>query len=165
MITVARLSSHEDEDYEELDAILHSDRKVLVICISVCMYVHMDMDDVCIYVCMYVTVYFIYMCTCVYMCCVRVQVFLYLQDVMTRAKRAVHRLVQRVGFFGILLCASVSDITYTHTCIQLHPCRETNNFICNVCSSVNGYIIWQLNTIYQQLVIWCVCPKQDGSVC
>ena len=32
---------------------------------------------------------------------------------MTRAKRAVHRLVQRVGFFGILLCASVSG-PYTY---------------------------------------------------
>lgn len=61
MARAARLSSHEDEDYEELDAILHSDKK----------------------------------------------------DVMTRAKRAVHRLVQRVGFFGILLCASVSVLQWT----------------------------------------------------
>lgn len=30
------------------------------------------------------------------------------RDPLTRAKKAVHRLVQRVGFFGILLCASVS---------------------------------------------------------
>ena len=32
----------------------------------------------------------------------------YIQDPLTRAKKAVHRLVERVGFFGILLCASVS---------------------------------------------------------
>lgn len=29
--TIARLSSHEDEDYEELDAILHSDKKVRIV--------------------------------------------------------------------------------------------------------------------------------------
>ena len=29
--TIARLSSHEDEDYEELDAILHSDKKVHIV--------------------------------------------------------------------------------------------------------------------------------------
>eukprot|EP00731_Ephydatia_muelleri_P022563 Em0015g146a len=33
------------------------------------------------------------------------------KDLLTRARRAVYELVQRVGFFGILLCASVS-----HTC-------------------------------------------------
>ena len=32
---------------------------------------------------------------------------LFSKDPLTRAKKAVHRLVQRVGFFGILLCASV----------------------------------------------------------
>ena len=48
--------------------------------------------------------------TCALVClCVLTSVIIYSQDVMTRAKRAVHRLVQRVGFFGILLCASVSD--------------------------------------------------------
>ena len=54
----ARLSEHEDLedlDYEEIEAVLHSNRR----------------------------------------------------DPLTRAKKAVHRLVQRVGFFGILLCASV----------------------------------------------------------
>ena len=58
MARAARLSGHEDEDpdYEEIEAVLHSQRK----------------------------------------------------DPLTRAKKAVHRLVQRVGFFGILLCASVS---------------------------------------------------------
>lgn len=56
MARAARLSGHEDEDeeYEELEAVLHSQRK----------------------------------------------------DPLTRAKKAVHRLVERVGFFGILLCAS-----------------------------------------------------------
>ncbi|XP_065891188.1 vacuole membrane protein 1-like [Dysidea avara] len=57
MARAARRSSQEDEEYEELDAILHSDKK----------------------------------------------------DIMTRAKRAVHRLVQKVGFFGILLCASIPN--------------------------------------------------------
>ena len=58
MARAARLSGHEDEDpdYEEIEAVLHSQRR----------------------------------------------------DPLTRAKKAVHRLVQRVGFFGILLCASVS---------------------------------------------------------
>ena len=30
------------------------------------------------------------------------------RDPLTRAKKAIYRLVKRVGFFGILLCASVS---------------------------------------------------------
>ena len=30
------------------------------------------------------------------------------KDPLTRAKKAVYRLVKKVGFFGILLCASVS---------------------------------------------------------
>lgn len=67
MARAARLSGHEDEDpdYEEIEAVLHSQRK----------------------------------------------------DPLTRAKKAVHRLVQRVGFFGILLCASVSPDIYV--CHQL----------------------------------------------
>lgn len=62
MARAARLSGREDEDpdYEEIEAVLHSQRK----------------------------------------------------DPLTRAKKAVHRLVQRVGFFGILLCASVSPDIY-----------------------------------------------------
>ena len=32
-------------------------------------------------------------------------------DLLTRAKKAIYRLVKRVGFFGILLCASVSCST------------------------------------------------------
>lgn len=36
-----------------------------------------------------------------------------LQDFATRAKVAVQKLIQRVGFFGILACASVSPITLT----------------------------------------------------
>jgi len=36
------------------------------------------------------------------------------KDLLTRAKKAVYRLVKRVGFFGILLCASVSvDMSVT----------------------------------------------------
>ena len=31
------------------------------------------------------------------------------QDLWTRAKKFVHDLVERVGFFGILVCASVSE--------------------------------------------------------
>ena len=31
------------------------------------------------------------------------------RDPLTRAKKAIYRLVKRVGFFGILLCASVSN--------------------------------------------------------
>lgn len=31
------------------------------------------------------------------------------KDPLTRAKKAVHRLVQRVGFFGILICASIPN--------------------------------------------------------
>jgi membrane protein YqaA with SNARE-associated domain len=59
MARAARLSGHEEEDpdYEELEAVLHSQRK----------------------------------------------------DPLTRAKKAVHRLVERVGFFGILLCASIPN--------------------------------------------------------
>lgn len=30
------------------------------------------------------------------------------RDPLTRAKKVIYRLVKRVGFFGILLCASVS---------------------------------------------------------
>jgi membrane protein YqaA with SNARE-associated domain len=59
MARAARLSGSEDEDeeYEELEAVIHSQRK----------------------------------------------------DPVTRAKKAVHRLVERVGFFGILLCASIPN--------------------------------------------------------
>ena len=66
MARAARLSGHEDEDpeYEEIEAVLHSQRK----------------------------------------------------DPLTRAKKAVHRLVQRVGFFGILLCASVSSADSSAQC-------------------------------------------------
>lgn len=71
MARAARLSGHEDEDpdYEEIEAVLHSQRK----------------------------------------------------DPLTRAKKAVHRLVQRVGFFGILLCASVSPCDYTATIGNFPP--------------------------------------------
>ena len=67
MARAARLSGHEDEDpdYEEIEAVLHSQRK----------------------------------------------------DPLTRAKKAVHRLVQRVGFFGILLCASVSRDLLIYTSV------------------------------------------------
>lgn len=60
MARAARLSDHddlEDLDYEEIEAVLHSNKK----------------------------------------------------DPLTRAKKAVHRLVQRIGFFGILLCASIPN--------------------------------------------------------
>lgn len=59
MARAARLSGDEDEDpdYEEIEAVLHSEKK----------------------------------------------------DPLTRAKKAMHRLVQRVGFFGILLCASIPN--------------------------------------------------------
>lgn len=59
MARAARLSGSEedDEEYEELEAVLHSQKK----------------------------------------------------DPLTRAKKAVHRLVERVGFFGILLCASIPN--------------------------------------------------------
>ena len=35
---------------------------------------------------------------------------LFLQSFLEKAKLSVHNLVQKVGFFGILLCASVSHM-------------------------------------------------------
>lgn len=47
------------------------------------------------------------------------------QDFATRAKVMVQKLIQRVGFFGILACASVSQITlkpfYYYYSNILHP--------------------------------------------
>ena len=81
MARAARLSGHEDEDpdYEEIEAVLHSQRK----------------------------------------------------DPLTRAKKAVHRLVQRVGFFGILLCASVS-MNLLICSSYLLPCTTTSSDVKNV---------------------------------
>lgn len=57
-LSTAQLSGNEGEDldYEQIEALLHSERR----------------------------------------------------DPLTRAKKAIYRLVKKVGFFGILLCASVS---------------------------------------------------------
>lgn len=37
----------------------------------------------------------------------------FLQDFVTRAKLGVQHMVQKVGFFGILACASVSTNVYS----------------------------------------------------
>lgn len=42
------------------------------------------------------------------------------KDPLTRAKKAVHRLVQKIGFFGILLCASVSPPPPQYAVITPH---------------------------------------------
>ena len=42
------------------------------------------------------------------------------QGVLERAKIAVHNMVQRAGFFGILLCASVSPHTVLFSQACLH---------------------------------------------
>ena len=52
----AQLSGNEDMDYEQIEALLNSNRK----------------------------------------------------DPLTRTKKAIYRLIKKVGFFGIVLCASVS---------------------------------------------------------
>ena len=51
---------------------------------------------------------YVYIYIYIYMVLLMEILLIILQDPLTRAKKAVHRLVERVGFFGILLCASVS---------------------------------------------------------
>lgn len=41
------------------------------------------------------------------------------QDIWTRAKKFVHDFVERVGFFGILVCASVSYMYGPLVCTDL----------------------------------------------
>ena len=88
--TVARLSSHEDEDYEELDAILHSDKKVSLsiytantelFCVCACVCTCMCLC-VCVCVCVHV-VMFVCVCMCV-SACVHTSVSMHLCECVCR---------------------------------------------------------------------------------
>ena len=91
MARAARLSGsqEDDEEYEELEAVLHSEKNVNLshTLLSV------SFDN---------------------------------QDPLTRAKKAVHNLVERVGFLGILLCASVSNYTLVSIIVIVHSLHCTD---------------------------------------
>ena len=81
MARAARLSGQEDEEFEELEEELHSKK---VSSLRVALHARKALWSEALLICM--------------------------QGVWTRAKLFVHDLVQRVGFFGILLAASVSTL-------------------------------------------------------
>ena len=48
------------------------------------------------------------------------------QSLWTKLKKVVLDLVERVGFFGILVCASVSKFLLTSTCCLVAACKLIN---------------------------------------
>ena len=71
------------------------------------------------------------------------------QSLWTRLKKMVHDLVERVGFFGILVCASVSKYSRQLFCVMV-PC-------------IMPYHI-QLLTNYKLKVIPLYCTVQCASL-
>lgn len=108
--------------------------------------------------------------------CYGILLYHFVQDPLTRAKKAVHRLVERVGFFGILLCASVSQLRHSpivilYTCSSLslththkHTCTQFPNPLFDLAGITCGHFLIPFSTFFGATLIGKAIIKMNLQV-